>query len=428
LVSLVLREAKLHGAIPYLESADHLDKDELSRVLGNFGGIVLLGSSQMLALSADKNRVITVDLPALNFEQQRECWKRALQKRSVQISDATLDSLAERMRLNPEQISEAAALGCSQARWRSALASSALETHRQPPVALEDLYAAARVQTGSELPAVATKLRTTYTWDDLVVPETTFAQLREFCTRIVHREQVLKRWGFDRKLSFGKGTTALFAGPSGTGKTMAAEVIANEVRLDLYKIDLAGVVSKYIGETEKNLDRIFAAAQGTNTILLFDEADALFGKRSEVRDSHDRYANLEISYLLQKMDSYEGSAILTSNLRHHLDDAFVRRLAFHVHFPFPEPEYRGHLWRKVWPIETPLADGVDLDYLSERFRLSGGNIKNVALAAAFLASADGGRVQMSHLLRAVEREFGKMGKIVNCVETGSETPAVVLTQ
>ena len=240
------------------------------------------------------------------------------------------------------------------------------------------------------------------------------------CQRITHKEHVLNTWGFDQKLSLGKGATALFAGPSGTGKTMAAEVIANEVKLDLYKIDLAGVVSKYIGETEKNLDRIFSAAEGTNAILFFDEADALFGKRSEVRDSHDRYANIEISYLLQKMDAYQGTAILASNLRQHMDESFIRRLAFTVLFPFPDEAHRLSIWKGIWPLQTPLAEDLGFDYLADRFKLSGGNIKNIALAAAFLAAQDGGVVQMSHLLRGVEREYQKMGKNVSAEELTSQ--------
>ena len=222
--------------------------------------------------------------------------------------------------------------------------------------------------------------------------------------------------GFYHKLSLGKGVTALFAGPSGTGKTMAAEIIANELGLDLYKIDLSGVVSKYIGETEKNLDRIFAAAENANAILFFDEADALFGKRSEVRDSHDRYANIEISYLLQKMEEYEGIAILATNLRQNLDESFVRRLAFTVHFPFPDEDSRRRIWAGIWPARTPLAPETDMDRLARRFKLSGGNIKNVALAAAFLAAGDGNLVTMEHLIHATRREYQKMGKVLSKTE------------
>jgi SpoVK/Ycf46/Vps4 family AAA+-type ATPase len=243
-------------------------------------------------------------------------------------------------------------------------------------------------------------------------------QLRALCNRVVHRHRVLDSWGFHRKLSNGKGATALFAGPSGTGKTMAAEIVAHELGLELYKIDLSGVVSKYIGETEKNLERIFRAAENANAILFFDEADALFGKRSEVRDSHDRYANIEVSYLLQKMEMYDGVAILASNLRQNLDESFVRRLAFTIHFPFPDAGQRLLIWQSIWPAETPRDETIDFESLATRFKLSGGNIKNVALAAAFLAAEDNGPVSMRHLLTAVEREFHKMGKPLSDEQRG----------
>jgi SpoVK/Ycf46/Vps4 family AAA+-type ATPase len=226
----------------------------------------------------------------------------------------------------------------------------------------------------------------------------------------MHQHRVLDQWGFDRKLSLGKGVTALFAGPSGVGKTMAAEVIATELDIDLYKIDLSGVVSKYIGETEKNLDRIFTAAENANAILFFDEADALFGKRSEVKDSHDRYANIEISYLLQKMEMYDGVAILATNLRQNLDEAFLRRLAFAVHFPFPGQQDRRLIWKSIWPAAVPIDPAADFEFLASTFKLSGGNIKNIALAAAFLAAEADQPVSMRHLVTAVDREYQKMGK------------------
>lgn len=268
--------------------------------------------------------------------------------------------------------------------------------------------------------SVAHKVSAKHTWSDLVLPPGTLDQLHEFCARVINSEYVLKQWGFARKLSMGKGTTAVFAGPSGTGKTIAAEVIANEIKLDLYKVDLAAVISKYIGETEKNLDRIFTVAENASAVLFFDEADAFFGKRSEVRDSHDRYANIEISYLLQKMEAYEGAAILATNLGQNMDESFLRRFAFNIRFPFPEEESRRRIWSTIWPQETPLARDIDYGYLASRFRFTGGNIKNVALAAAFLAADDGGVVSMMHLLRAIEREFEKMGKPVRCDELAAE--------
>jgi SpoVK/Ycf46/Vps4 family AAA+-type ATPase len=197
---------------------------------------------------------------------------------------------------------------------------------------------------------------------------------------------------------------------------MAAEILASELALDLYKIDLSGVVSKYIGETEKNLNVVFAAAENSNAILFFDEADSLFGKRSEVRDSHDRYANIEISYLLQKMEEYEGIAILATNLRQNLDESFLRRLTFTVHFPFPDEASRRRIWTGIWPAETPLAPELDFDFVARQFKLSGGNIKNVALASSYLAANDGGEVTMGNLLHSIRREFQKMGKVLSGAE------------
>jgi len=214
------------------------------------------------------------------------------------------------------------------------------------------------------------------------------------------------------------GITALFSGPSGTGKTMAAEVLATELGVDLFRVDLAGVVSKYIGETEKNLDRVFRAAEDANGIIFFDEADALFGKRSEVHDSHDRYANIEISYLLQKMEQFGGIAILATNLRGNLDAAFVRRLAFMVHFPFPDLASRRRIWETIWPDEVPLASEVDFGALAEVFPLSGGNIRNVALAAAFTAAHRGQPVQVRDLVAAARREYQKIGKTFGAAELG----------
>lgn len=418
-VSTVLTEARLKDAIPFLEGLEGCPVDSqtaVCRALRESSRTVIIASTTKMAwIRADGMRVITVNFAALDADGRRSCWDGAMRGHDIHTDAATLEALVNRFRLTPEQIAQAVEEGCASAQWRvtaHAEWGSALDRDPLP----DELYAAARAQSASDLCGVARKLTPTYTWADLVLPAETLEQLHEICQRVKSREHVMGRWGFERKLSLGKGTSALFAGPSGTGKTMAAEVIANEVNLDLFTIDLASVVSKYIGETEKNLDRIFATAKDTDAILFFDEADALFGKRSEVRDSHDRYANLEISYLLQKMDAYEGVTILASNLRQHMDDSFVRRLAITVLFPFPEELDRGRIWRGIWPEETPLSEDIDFDHLANRFKLSGGNIKNIALAAAFLAAQNGGVVTMTHLLRAVEREYQKMGKTVDTRE------------
>jgi SpoVK/Ycf46/Vps4 family AAA+-type ATPase len=245
-----------------------------------------------------------------------------------------------------------------------------------------------------------------------VLPPEARAQLRELCERARYQQLVLERWGFGRKHARRAGLTALFVGQPGTGKTMAAEIVAGDLGLDLYRIDLSSVVSKYIGETEKNLERVFRAADQGDALLLFDEADALFGKRSEVRDAHDRYANVEVAYLLQRLETYQGVAILTSNLRGNVDEAFMRRLDFVLEFPMPEEAERLAIWRRALPPEAPLAPDVDLPFLARKFRLAGGHIRNVALAAAFLAAAEGVPMAMKHLVRATRREHQKLGKLV----------------
>jgi SpoVK/Ycf46/Vps4 family AAA+-type ATPase len=251
-----------------------------------------------------------------------------------------------------------------------------------------------------------------------VLPNDRIELLQEIRSTLQYRPLVYGDWGFDEKLSLGKGLNVLFAGPSGTGKTMAAEILACELGLELYKTDLSTIVSKYIGETEKNLSRIFTEAASSNAILFFDEADALFGRRSEVRDSHDRYANIEVNYLLQEMERYEGMAILATNLRKNMDEAFVRRMHFVVDFPFPSAEDRLRIWEGVLPENTPREPDLDFEFLAASFELTGGNLKNIALAAAFLAAAGDGSVAMSHLIRATRREYQKMGKVLSGDEFG----------
>ena len=246
------------------------------------------------------------------------------------------------------------------------------------------------------------------TWDQLVLPDEAMGILRQIVDQVRLRSRVYDDWGFRERMNRGFGVSAMFAGPSGTGKTMAAEVIANELNLHLYRIDLSSVVSKYIGETEKNLRRLFDAAEEGGAILFFDEADALFGKRSEVKDSHDRYANVEINYLLQRIEAYRGLAVLATNLREALDDAFLRRLRFLVEFPFPSQAYRQELWRKVFPDRIPTGV-IDYEQLG-RFNIAGGTIHTVAINAAFMAAEQGEPVGMRQLLEVVQMEYRKMAR------------------
>jgi SpoVK/Ycf46/Vps4 family AAA+-type ATPase len=236
-------------------------------------------------------------------------------------------------------------------------------------------------------------------------------QLHEFCQQLRYRLQVYGDWGFGQKLSLGKGLIALFTGVSGTGKTLSAEVLATELGLDLYRVDLASVVSKYIGETEKNLSRVFEDAQSSNAILFFDEADALFGKRSDIKDAHDRYANIEVNYLLQRVEGYEGAVILASNLSKNIDEAFLRRLHFNIEFPFPNEDLRLAIWQQIFPSQAPVASEVDFEFLGRKFKITGGNIKNVALAAAFRAAEEGGEIRMKYIILGLRREYQKLGKV-----------------
>lgn len=426
-LKLLFREAWLQDAILYLDGLEALLSGDrpipyqrlLDRLADNASITILTGTQPWVPVGHRPIGMIGVPFVLPQFTERRACWQDNLTAAGIMLEPNDLDGLADRFRLTPLQIAEAVATAHHRA---------SLQTTGEPPEealsqssikpGIDDLFAAARTQSGHDLKALARQIEPKYVWADIVLPEDTLAQLREVCQRVAHQQRVLGEWGFGQKISLGKGVNALFAGPSGTGKTMAAEIIANELRLDVYKIDLSAVVSKYIGETEKNLERIFTTAENANAILFFDEADALFGKRSEVRDSHDRYANVEISYLLQKMEEYEGIAILATNLRQNLDESFVRRLTFTVHFPAPDEASRRRIWEKIWPAETPRDADLDLDFLGRQFKLSGGNIKNVALAAAFLAAEDDSAVTMAHLVRATRREYQKLGKPLTEAELG----------
>jgi len=285
-----------------------------------------------------------------------------------------------------------------------------------PQTVAAQLWETCRGQARSRLDDLAQRVETTAAWDDLVVPAFQKQILRDIVVNVRQRARVYDQWGFAAKSSRGLGISALFAGASGTGKTLAAEIMANELRLDLYRIDLSQVVSKYIGETEKNLRRVFDAAETAGAVLLFDEADALFGKRSEVKDSHDRYANIEVSYLLQRMEAYRGLAILTTNMKQALDQAFMRRIRFIVQFPFPDAAEREEIWKRVFPPATPTAD-LDAARLA-RLNVAGGNIRNIALGAAFLAADERAPVSMAHLLRVARAEYAKIDRPLTDSEIG----------
>jgi vesicle-fusing ATPase len=328
--------------------------------------------------------------------EQRALWQGALAPDGDALAaevGAVVEEIAAHYRLAARSIDAAAR------EWRLHAAA------RPGADCASVLRRLARERARVGLDGLAERIDSRAGWDDLVLPEGQLLLLQAIRWQVQHRTQVYERWGFADTVDRGLGVTALFAGESGTGKTLAAEVLASELGLDLYRIDLSAVVSKYIGETEKNLSRVFAAAEAGGAVLLFDEADALFGKRGEVRDSHDRYANLEVAYLLQRMESYRGLAILTTNLRSNVDRAFLRRIRFVVQFPFPDEAMRAQIWRRAFPARTPL-DGVDADDLA-RLQVPGGSIRSIALGAAFAAAAAGTAVTPDHVLHAAHIEYAK---------------------
>ena len=408
---LVCREGLLWGAAIYLDLGEGALQEDvkakawvktLARMADEYGQLIFLAGELPWSLRGNFTQDVfcAVELSMPDVSLRQAAWERALQRFPSDSRQAWAQELASQFRLTPGQIQDAAAWVAQ----RQAMASDEAEVTR------EELYAACRTQSQHKLTELAVKLTPHYTWDDLVLPGEKLEQLKELCGQVVHRQRVYGDWGFARKLAHGRGISALFAGPSGTGKTMAAEVIAHELQLDLYKIDLSSVVNKYIGETEKNLAKIFHEAEASNAILFFDEADALFGKRTKVSDAHDRYANIETSYLLQRMEAYEGIVILATNLRENMDEAFTRRIRFIVDFPFPDAASRKLIWQTHFPRQTPVSADLDYDWLAQQLQITGGNIKNIVLSAAFCAAANGGTINMTHVLHGTRREFEKIGK------------------
>jgi hypothetical protein len=418
-VSLVFREARLQDAVLLLRNFEGDDPnrfalgEDLLRGIEKHPGLVCMaGESEWEPRGKLGDRLfLRLQLETPDYATRAALWQEEAATVSLSqdaFSSEEYGSLANKFAFTPGQIHDAVMAARGLAAWRSA----------EDQVHLDELYAAARAQSTPILNTMARKITPRFDWDDIVLIEDSLEILHEISNTIKHRHVVYGNWGFAGKLATGLGLNVLFAGESGTGKTMAADIMAGELGLDLYKIDLSGIISKYIGETEKNLDRIFAEAKTSNAILFFDEADAVFGKRSEVRDSHDRYANIEISYLLQKMEEYDGVVILATNLASNMDDAFVRRMHFVVDFPIPEAEDRLRIWQVHFPSSAPQGDDLDLEFLAQRFKIAGGNIRNIVLGSAFLAAEDGEPICMKHLARAARRELQKMGRLVREVDFG----------
>ncbi|NVB82921.1 MAG: AAA family ATPase [Kofleriaceae bacterium] len=395
-----LRQAVLHGAVPLIsglavDSVDAEGQDRLREVLRAHPGPLVIRAASETTLPLDPGHV-TVELPSLSETARAELWRDALQRAGLPCSN--VDALAARWRIGPGVIEQVIA-----------------QVVAQRDVAADDIADAldivARQHVATRLEHIATPQRRLARWEDVALPEDAIDSIRDFIARIAHRRTVYEQWGFESKIASARGLTALFYGPPGTGKSMVAGLIARELGLELYRIDLARIVSKWIGETEKHLAEVFDAAEEGQVVLLFDEADSLFAKRTEVKTSVDRYANLEVNYLLQRLDSFEGVAILTTNLEGSIDQAFKRRLSLRLHFPFPDEDIRKRLWAQHIPLEVPTAGDIDFADLAIRFPLSGGYIRNSALRAAFLAAQEQRPLAHDHLERAIALQYRELGKL-----------------
>jgi DNA polymerase III delta prime subunit len=370
------------------------ERTQLPERLALVPGAVLCleGAEELTALEHVPAVAVAVAMPSRT--ERAAIWSAALGGAEVP------EAISVSHRLPLERIADGAWLAGAQA-------SAAGRAHVSPA----DVEHGARAASISSLGDLAIAMAPDIGWEDLVLPARPLTLLRSLAAFLRHRDLVLDEWGFGRRSGRAQGLVAMFAGDSGTGKTLAARVLANELGLELFRIDLATVVSKWLGETEKNLERVFAAAQGANAVLFFDEADAVFGRRSDVQDSHDRYANLQTAYLLQRMERHDGPIVLATNMRGNIDDAFLRRMDAVVEFPFPTAEYRLRLWELLLPPEAPRAPDVELDFLAERFELSGGGIRNAAIAGAVLAASEGSAIGMTQLVRGVAMEYAKHGRL-----------------
>ncbi|MEV0697091.1 ATP-binding protein [Saccharopolyspora sp. NPDC050389] len=406
----LVREARLQraGVVFGPLEAFEPERPERARLLRAIvasaaGAPLFLHGSRSWDATWSRQAPVSIRVTAPKPEQRAREWRQALADASGDTAavpeSALVDALAG-YRLDADQVGRAA----------SVAAQLAMLDAR--PVGLEDLRSGVRAQNGAGLERLARRITPAVRWDDLVLPEPTHRHLAELAMRARHRDLVLGDWRMRPGGGRGRGVIALFAGESGTGKTMSAEVVASDLGMDLYVVDLSTVVDKYVGETEKNLERIFTEAVGVNGVLLFDEADAIFGKRSQVKDAHDRYANVESAFLLQRMETFDGIAILTTNLRANLDEAFTRRLDVIADFPMPGQDQRRALWDRCLGSAIPRAEDLDLNFCAERFELAGGSIRSCAITAAYLAAEAGRPVGMTELITAVRQEYGKLGRLV----------------
>ena len=404
------REARWHGA-PLMLRVISASSTERVDWASFWAGLTNLPVPLLIAVSPELVDAVRTSAPAqpmvIRFAAPelpaRVALWRSILPSGIECSKADLDQLAARFRFNPGRINLAV---------RRAVAHASLSATNGNTVTSEALMEACRDLGSAGMGPLAQKLPLPYAWDELIVPPAIREELELARSWVCHQRKVLDQWGFSVRLPMGRGLTMLFSGLPGTGKTMAAQVLAREWGLDLYRVDLSRTVSKYIGETEKNLGALFDEARASGAVLFFDEADAMFGKRSEVKDAHDRYANLEIGYLLQRMEEYDGVTMLASNRARDLDEAFVRRFQFMIDFPMPDEAHRLKIWEGMIPAVAERETDLDFRRLAREFEISGGEIKNTALAGAYIAAGEGRAIRMEDLQRAIRREFVKSGRVL----------------
>jgi SpoVK/Ycf46/Vps4 family AAA+-type ATPase len=408
-MAAALREAALRDAAAIIDGGAAIDRDAPRAVVHAIADttaelavpVVFTFTSHPSWLVEVVPALVELDIPAPLFRERLELWRRALTGAAVTAED--LETVASRYAFTGATIARAA---------HRAVQSARLRDPAQPQVTLDDLGDSARLMFSHRLGAMAQRIPIGFAWSDLVLPRDTQEAVREVVRFARYRSFLLEEWGFSAKLPYGRGVSAIMAGPPGTGKTMVAQLLAKELGYDLYRIDLSQVVNKYIGETEKNLAKIFDEAETSHAVLFFDEADSLFARRTEVKSSNDRYANLEVNYLLQRMETFDGVTLLATNLEQGLDEAFKRRVRFSILFELPEEAERKKLWISMFPPKVPLAPNIDWDLMAKRFEMAGGYIKKAALRAALIAAEAHRPITTADLVEAARQEYREMGRII----------------
>jgi SpoVK/Ycf46/Vps4 family AAA+-type ATPase len=403
------RECTLNKGYLCVNNFDLLDKNDekskqmmdfvFSRAVDYVEVIFLLSNKQKLSPQTRSERFTEVELEDLTSSENRILWDKYLSD-IRDVTDVEACEMANKFSFTPAQI-----------KGTILKATNTLAARKSDKLSLKDMCESAYSQVASNLSEKAVRVKSKHTWDDLILNAREKEMLKHACTQVKYKHVIYDEWCMGKRVLYGRGVSMLFAGPPGTGKTMAAGVVANDLGLEIYRVDLSQIVSKYIGETEKNLNVIFEEAKCSNVILFFDETDALFGKRTEVKDSHDKNANIETSYLLQKMEEYEGITVMTTNFLGNIDNAFFRRISYVIHFEFPDKEARKKIWQNIYPKEVPMAGDIDFNYLARQFEIAGGNIKNIALTSLFIAVQSEKKIlEMSHILMAMKYELTKQGK------------------